>query len=342
MTNRTSAPALLAAALVLLLLAGAGPQPEPRFVGVGPTRAFADGSTPAAAGSRAAASAWWGGTYTASTGEQVRVYLSDSYPVDEARAQYWADTLAGLVHGKELSRLTAYFAPLEEISRLCGASAAGCYSAADNMLLAPGESVGSVSAEAVLTHEYGHHVANNRQNPPWRAIDWGAKRWASNARICSRERAGTAFPSGGERYRLDPGEAFAEAYRAMNETRAGHPDFAWSLVDGSFRPDAAALRLVYEDVVHPWTLTRRRIVGRLGGSGRNGYETLLATPYDGRVSLTLTGPPQFRLLVVDAFTGRLLASGRRVARTICGERTLLLRVAAGGTPGRFSLTISRP
>jgi hypothetical protein len=302
--------------------------------------AGAQAAVDASAGARARAAGWWGGTYTASTGEQVTVLLSDSYPVDDARARYWAEALAGLVHGSELSHLTAHFAPIDEVRRLCGPWAAGCYSPVDRSLLAPGESSEGISADAVLAHEYGHHVANSRANPPWNGLHWGPKRWASYARICPRQRAGTVFPGDADRYRLRPGEAFAEAYRVLVETRAGSPDFTWSIVDGSFRPDATALRLVYEDVVHPWKPTTRRITG-VFKAGPTVQEALLTTPYDGVLTATVT-PRRYRLQVVDPFTGRVLTRGTQVRRTVCGERSLLLRVVGDGRPGRFSLQISRP
>jgi hypothetical protein len=304
----------------------------------GPASAAVDSS----AGQEARAGGWWGGTYTVGTGEQVRVLLSDTYPVDEARARYWAETLAGLVHGPELSRLTAHFAPIDEVRRLCGPWAAGCYSPVDQSLLVPGETSDGISAEAVLAHEYGHHVANNRANPPWNGLDWGPKRWASYARICPRERSGTAFPGRDDRYRLQPGEAFAEAYRVLNETRAGGVDFTWSVVDGSFRPDANALRLVYDDVVHPWKPTGRRIAGAFRTGSARVHETLLPTPYDGVLAATLAGPRRYRIQIVDPFSGRVLAEGRRLERTVCGERSLLLRVVSDGTAARFSIRISRP
>src|SRR4051794_17264699 len=52
--------------------------------------------------------AWHGGVVTAATGDQVAVYVSDSYPPDQNPPQQWADFFAGLLHGSELSLLTAY------------------------------------------------------------------------------------------------------------------------------------------------------------------------------------------------------------------------------------------
>jgi hypothetical protein len=58
--------------------------------------------------------------------------------------------------------------------------------------------------------------------------------------------------------------------------------------------------------------------------------------------MTLAGPRSYRLRIFDPLSGRELAAGRRVHRTVCGERSLLLRVAGDGRPGRFSLSITRP
>src|SRR5882762_9242359 len=49
---------------------------------------------------------YWGGQYQTSTGESVTVYASDSYPVDPALGQRWADFLASRVHGTELATVT--------------------------------------------------------------------------------------------------------------------------------------------------------------------------------------------------------------------------------------------
>ena len=86
--------------------------------------------------------------------------------------------------------LTAYIATPDEVAALCyGDDVLGCYQA--NMLVAIGDPVDGESPQEVVRHEYGHHVAANRVNAPWPSIDWGTKRWASQANICSRATGGS-------------------------------------------------------------------------------------------------------------------------------------------------------
>ena len=73
------------------------------------------------------ASAWQGGTYTTSSGETVRVLVSDSYPDGYAIGQRWAEFFASLLHGQELGRLIAYVVTPAEMEDLCGPRALGCY-----------------------------------------------------------------------------------------------------------------------------------------------------------------------------------------------------------------------
>src|SRR5919204_5057140 len=58
---------------------------------------------------------FWGGTYTTSTNERVTIFSSRSYPVDDAANQRWAEFLASLLHGSELSQLTLYLAPPAQV-----------------------------------------------------------------------------------------------------------------------------------------------------------------------------------------------------------------------------------
>ena len=92
--------------------------------------------------------------------------------------------------------------------------------------IAPGEDPGSdLSAEAVITHEYGHHIAANRSNAPWLALDWGPKRWASAMQVCAKARQGVLVPGAEDpvQYTENPGEGWAEsvprAQRAQGRPR---------------------------------------------------------------------------------------------------------------------------
>src|SRR5256714_3181987 len=122
--------------------------------------------------------AWTGGPVTAADGETVTIFLADDYAGDPSVARTWADFFTGLVHGSELSQLQVYVATAAEVSQICGgADVLGCYGG-DRMIV-PGEADGGVDPTEVATHEYGHHVAFHRLNPPWVAVDWGTQRWAA-------------------------------------------------------------------------------------------------------------------------------------------------------------------
>ena len=176
---------------------------------------------------------YWGGQYRTSTGELVTIYASDSYPVDPAMGQRWADFLASLVHGPEISTVTVLLTTPTQIERVCGPNAVACYSPQGAVLYTPGEDPGTdLSAEAVITHEYGHHVAANRSDAPWSALDSGPKRWASSMQVCARTRSGELFPGAEDaaHYTLNPGEGWAETYRVLNERKAGLPEAPWQIV----------------------------------------------------------------------------------------------------------------
>ena len=156
-----------------------------------------------------AAIAWHGGAIVTSTGETVNVLVSDSFAPDAVTPEGWAEFLAKLVHGPELSSLTTYIAPLTEITQLCGTGALGCYR--QNRSVALGETLpDGTTPEEVVRHEYGHHIALYRSNAPWQAIDWGPKNWASAADICARVQRNEAYPGNeDDHYAQNPGEACA-------------------------------------------------------------------------------------------------------------------------------------
>ena len=52
---------------------------------------------------------------------------------------------------------------------------------------------------------------------------------------------------------LNPGEAFAETYRVLNEQKLGLPQESWTIVSTALAPDPTALSLLEQDVTTPWT-----------------------------------------------------------------------------------------
>jgi hypothetical protein len=294
---------------------------------------------------------WHGGAYTAADGERVTVYVSDSYPAGDA-GQRWADFFSRLLHGDELASLRVYVAPPRELGGLCGNSdVAGCYGG--NELVIPDEPVDGIAAESIAMHEYGHHIAAHRVNAPWSALAWGTKRWASYEQVCSRTQAGTAFPGDeGARYTLNPGEAFAETYRALSESSWGATSFEWPIVTRGFYPDAAALENVRGDVVEPWTgPTTRSVAGRFTRDGAHVWTLPLATPLDGDLTATLRlaagSADDIAVLAPDGRTplanGLWSSAGRKLLSfRICGQRTLTLRVTRRGAPHAFAVEVTQP
>jgi hypothetical protein len=289
-----------------------------------------------------------GGPVTAADGETVTVYVEDALlAADPNAGQRWADVLAGLLHGPELGALTVYIATLDRVREVCGVGALGCYG--HNRLVSIGEDLRGVSAQSVITHEYGHHVAENRLNDPWPAVEWGTKRWASYLNVCKRAQTGELVPGDeGRFYRLNPGEVFAEEYRVLNERRAGLPEAPWDVVDTSLYPDQTALDLLAQDVTSPWTAvttTSYRVVMGTGASGR-GFR--VPTLLDGEFTATLTSPAKarFTLRVLDLASGKVVASdatGLRVKTltvSVCGQRSLQVQVKRVSGSGTFSLAVS--
>jgi hypothetical protein len=298
---------------------------------------------------RLAAVPWRSGSYLTTSGT-VDVSVSPAYGGDPGTAQRWADFFSSLVHGPELAVLNAYIAPLAEVAEICRDDALGCYGA--NHLVTMGEDNFGVAAESVAAHEYGHHVAGNRLNAPWAAIDWGTKRWATDVGVCSRVASGMAFPGAEDsNYSLNPGEAFAESYRVLVETNGSAVGDDWELVDPSFRPDARALEAVREDVLDPWSGPKTwKLSGKFLRRSRT-WSVSLATPLDGdlriRLALPRTGGDDVQLFSSDGRT-RLASSswdasgGKTVEYRVCGTRSVKVRVSRGGAASRFSLRVTAP
>jgi len=351
-------------ALAAVLAAGAaaassatGPQlqaPDASRIAIGPPRIPDTIIHRGALRRLTAAGAPWGGEYTASSGEIVKVLASSTYPEDPALGQRWADFVAGLVHGSELATITVYLAPLVEVQGVCGKQALACYDDSQSMLIAPGDDPAQdLSAEAVVTHEYGHHVAANRLNPPWDALDWGTKRWATYEQVCSRTQAGELFPGdeSSGRYELNPGEGFAESYRVMNERKAQLAEPPWDIVDPSLAPDDTALALLEQDVATPWTAsTLRTVRGSFGPYGSPSRRWAIGAALDGTARATLRAPKRLKLTVELRAGGATVARATKpagattasVSTTACGRRSFQAVVTRRSGTGTFSLLLSTP
>ena len=291
---------------------------------------------------------WHGGIVVTSTGEQLKVYVSDSLAPEQASPQQWGDFFSRLVHASEFPLVTVWIATLGEIQELCGTNADGCYFPSRQDLYMPGDVVESA---LIATHEYGHHVARNRLNPPWLAGYYGPKRWASEENICGRAVNGTVFPGDEDTYyMLNPGEGFAEVYRALNAVKNGVA-FSWPVVDWSFLPDKAALAAAEADVVQPWAPTVTTFRRSLGAKSRP-WTLSVKTSLDGviEVNVTVSRALPFELSLLSADRKAPLARGvwvgpkeRQLRYTVCGgKRSFVVRVATRNPLGLVSARSTRP
>jgi hypothetical protein len=232
------------------------------------------------------------------------------------------------VHGDELEGMTLYLGTPYEVSELCGSfDALGCYAPGWTRIVAIGESSDGVRPEAVVTHEYGHYIAAHRQNPPWDALDWGPKRWATAVNVCPRTHAHKMFPGSEDwAYTLNPGEGFAESYRFLNGEPTGTVGMDWPIVDRIFYPTARALQAVRLDVLKPWTNpTTMRLTGRLDATGR--AKLTISTPLDGNLEL--------------AAVGATIGASPTAHRAVCGARKAPVQLA-GKPRSAFVLNVTRP
>jgi hypothetical protein len=287
----------------------------------------------------------WGGTYPTgdSIGTFVTIQVADAYPVDETLPQGWATYLGTLVHGPELARLTLDLMPLSGVQSVCGTQALACYDPQQETIYAsPEDQLDSPPAKEIVTHEYGHHVANSRSDAPWSAIDYGTKRWSSYENICSKAAGGSASPGDeGTHYFQNSGEAFAESYRVLNLQKLGLPDSGWNIVDPSFYPDATALTLLEQDVTTPWTgPTATKLRGSFGSGVVRTFK--LQTPLDGSFVARLVAPTKTKLRLALYNSGTLVQRGPTIRYEICGERALTLKVERISGRGAFTLNVSKP
>ena len=204
-----------------------------------------------------------------------------------------------------------------------------------------------------MRHEYGHHVALHRLNPPWQAISSGPKNWASAENVCRRAEDGSAYPGDeGDHYSLNPGEAWAETYRLLDERRAGATGSGWEIIDSSFYPDETAFQAAERDVLQPWATPRTTVLtNRFAQKTKRVWTIPLSTQLDGILDVTVTLPKNGLqdVVLLDGDRKTVIQQGlwasrtvKRITATICGERLLVLRVTHKGAFGRVVVSTSSP
>jgi hypothetical protein len=346
--------ALLAGATLVLALAAAAAQASSGQSGTRALGRAVDGASGIHARFARLASivpAYRGGPTVASTGETVDVRVSDAVPAEIATPEHWAEFLTHLEHGPELAQLTVYIVTFDEMQSVCSDQALGCYIA--NTLIAPDETAFDTTPEEIVRHEYGHHIAFHRLNPPWVAVDWGPKRWASTMNVCARVARSELYPGNeSSQYRLNPGEAWAETYRILQERKAGDTTGSWQIVDSSFFPNDAALQAAEQDVIHPWTGPTTRTFTRVyGKKTARVWWIPLSAPLDGdyRLSATVPARGSADVALVSSNRSTVLRRAQWIGQrskqaqgTICGQRSLFVRVTEKGLLGRVRVSVTTP
>ena len=295
-------------------------------------------------------------------GQQVTI-SSTAYPT--AAMQSIADVLGGLVHGDEMNRLSVYLATPTEIGQICGTGALACYAPSQSEMIVSGVDGSSygVPRNYTIAHEYGHHIANNRLNAPWNALETGAKRWATYSHVCEGVREGGLVPGDeGDRYWDNPGEGFAEANAHLNFPAVS---VAWGY-NSLLRPTDGSLVKLRADITDPWTQPATVAWnGSMWPRRRNPAQRRFSTPLDGQVEIRLVGPAgsnydlyvlgpklrakrakrhdrhlQPRRRVLDrAVSG---GSEEQVDTTLCGQSSIRVEVRRRSGSGPFTLTVTRP
>ena len=271
--------------------AARAPQP---LVKVDPlTTSFADrvvSSSPVRAHAASASRA-----YATPDGTSIAVSFSNTYTPSPDVAQTYVNYLASLPHGSELAKLKLLLAPPTEVERDCGGvdGVLACYDSQTHEMVVPGEQIenqSGVSTSYVIAHEYGHHIAAFRDNPPFPTLDAGPKYWASYEKVCDRTLAGRLAPGNeGQYYLLNPGESWAETY-----ARLTYPNEPWRFTS-LLKPDAGALDAARRDVLDPWVApTTKTWNAAFSAGGSNARRFRFPLTLDGALKVQLRGPSRAR------------------------------------------------
>jgi hypothetical protein len=297
-------------------------------------------------------------TLSTPDGTPIRIEVSPSYPdtpQNQQAAQNIVNFLGSRVHGAELGKLGVYVGKPAEIHVQCGAEeAVACYYPREARMYVPGETDPTgIPTEYAITHEYGHHIATNRENPLGEAFAYGPEYWASFVHVCAGVQTGEFSPGDQDQGYLDnPGEGWADAYAHLPENGFADAPFQFNL---KFRPTTeVAYAAVRRDVLDPWTgPATQSFTGSL--RRRSAARFTQNMTIDGNVVARLSGPRSanfdLQVLVDGQVVDRSRHSGsrERVAGTACGlmgtdggPGPITFRVVQRSGTGAFRLVLSYP
>ena len=283
--------------------------------------------------------------YPVKEGYSVAVAVSPRYTnLDQAVVQSYVDFLDELPHSTELKFLGIYIAPPDEVLADCGGQPGtlACYLTQPQTMIVPGEQTDAgfgVSTSYVITHEYGHHIANHRTNAPFDAFTFGPKYWASYEMVCDKTDKGLLAPGNeAELYDRNPGEGWAETYAHMK-----YPDQRWQMTP-LLAPDEGAFAAAAKDVADTPTRMQAKV---FRGRGTRTFHFTLAL--DGPLSFRLQGPKRANYnLVVSSDGGgggtthaagsRDVLAYKAVCRTLAAENVSVTVKRVKGS-GPFTLRI---
>jgi hypothetical protein len=297
-------------------------------------------------------------TLTTPDGIPVVVTISDRYgltPTAQQAAQNTVTFLASRVHSFELGLLRVFIGPPDEISSICGAQEAlACYAPGEQRMYVPGEAPPNspVPVEYIITHEFGHHIANHRKNALGSAFTIGPEFWATSQFICAGalSKPPVFFPGDEDQHYLEnPGEGWADSYAHLPENGFETAPFQFSPL---FHRDQAAFDAIRKDVLQPWPGTTTRTVAGTLGSSTNQKRFGLVVSLDGPLVARLSGPRsanydlQVRLGGKTVDSTHKAGSSDRVAGTLCGtprqpppnRLTIVVVRRSGSGPFKLKLT----
>jgi hypothetical protein len=292
------------------------------------------------------------------SGVPLTVTISNSYgitPTSQAAAQNLVNFLDSRVHGTEIALLKVFVGTPSEIGTICGAAEAlACYAPDENRMYAPGETPPNqpFPLEYIITHEFGHHIANHRKNALGSAFAIGPEFWATSQFICAGalSKPPVFFPGDEDQHYLEnPSEGWADTYAHLPENGFQDQPFMFSPL---FHRDQAAFDAVRKDIFSPWqgNVTRTE-TGTLGNSTSK-KRFALVVGLDGPVVARLNGPSganydlQVRLGGQTVDSTHKAGSRDRVAGTLCSapsqpppNRLTIVVVRRSGS-GPFSLKLT--